>query len=138
MGEIEVDIELVNALDVELVRRGSLREADVRRATVGAVVDTGALMLALPEDVVDRLGVEIVDSGTFAHADGRQGELPIAGPLTVHIGDRWTLARCIVVPPDADALVGQLVMNGLDLVAHCRNQTLGSRPEAPDFPVFRM
>lgn len=138
MGEIVVDIELANALDVELVRQGSLQEADVRRATVGAVVDTSALMLALPEDVVERLGVEIVDSGTVAHADGRRGELPIAGPLTVHIGDRWTFARCVVVPQDTDALVGQLVMNGLDLVADCRSQTLGPRPEAPDFPVFRL
>ncbi|MDE0139169.1 MAG: clan AA aspartic protease [bacterium] len=138
MGEIVVDIELANTLDVELVRQGSLQEADVRRATVGAVVDTGALMLALPEDVVERLGVEIVDSGTVSYADGRRGELPIAGPLTVHIGDRWTFARCVVVPRDAGALVGQLVINGLDLVADCRNQTLGPRPEAPDFPVFRM
>lgn len=138
MGEIVVDIELENAFDVQLVRQGSLQAADVRRATVGAVVDTGALMLALPENVVERLGVEIVDSVTIAHADGRPGELPIAGPLTVHIGDRWTFARCVAVPRDADALVGQLVMNGLDLVADCRNQTLGPRPEAPDFPVFRM
>ena len=138
MGEIVVDIELENALDVELVRHGSLPEADVRRTTVGAVVDTGALMLALPEDVVARLGVAIVDRGTVSYADGRRGELPIAGPLTVRIGDRWAFARCVVVPPDVDALVGQLVLEELDLVADCRNQTLGPRPEAPDFPVFRI
>ena len=138
MGEIVIDIELENAGDVELVRRGSLREADVRRATVGAVVDTGALMLALPEDVVALLGVAIVDRGVVSYADGRRGELPIAGPLTVRIGDRWAFSRCVVVPTDADALVGQLVLEELDLVADCRNQTLGPRPEAPDFPVFRM
>ena len=138
MGEIVVDIKLENAVDVELVRQGSLQEADVRRATVGAVVDTGALMMALPENIVERLGVEVVDRGTFTYADGRRGELPIAGPLTVHIGDRWTFARCVVVPPDVDALIGQLVMEELDLVADCRNQTLGPRPESPDFPVLRL
>ena len=138
MGEIVVDIKLENAWDVERARQGSLREADVRRATVSAVVDTGALMLALPEDVVERLGVQVVDSGAVAYADGRRSELPIAGPLTVRIGDRWAFARCLVVPPNAEALVGQLVMEELDLIADCGNQTLGPRPEAPDAPVMRI
>ena len=138
MGEIVVDIKLENTLDIELVRQGALQEADVRRAAVSAVVDTGALMLALPEDVVERLGVQTVGSRAVASADGRRGELPIAGPVTVHIGDRWAFARCVVVPPDGEPLVGQLVIRELDLVADSRNQTLGPRPEAPDAPVIRM
>jgi clan AA aspartic protease len=138
MGEIVVDVELQNAVDRGLAERGVLQETEVRRTTVSAVADTGALMLTLPEDVVSRLGVEVVDSGTFTYADGRRGELPIAGPLTVRIGDRWTFARCVVVPPDAEPLIGQLVMEELDLVADCRNQTLGPRPESPDSPVLRL
>ena len=138
MGEIVVDVELENVGDLEMVKKGLIQETDVRRVTVSAVADTGALMLALPEDVVERLGVTVVDSGTFTYADGRRGELPIAGPLTVHIGDRWTFARCVVVPSDADPLIGQLVMEELDLVADCRNQTLGPRPDAPDAPVLRL
>lgn len=138
MGEIVVDIELQNAVDRAMANKGILRETEIRRATVSAVADTGALMLALPEDVVERLGVEVVGSETFAYADGRRGELAIAGPLTVHIGDRWTFARCVVVPPGADPLIGQLVMEELDLVADCRNRTLGPRPESPDVPVLRL
>ena len=138
MGEIVVDVELENAGDLELVRKGFLKEIDVRRTTVSAVADTGAVMLALPEEVVQLLGVEVVGSGPVAYADGRRGELPIAGPLTVHIGDRWTFARCVVTPPGTEALVGQIIMEELDLVADCRNRTLGPRPEAPDAPVLRL
>ncbi|MCY4371748.1 MAG: clan AA aspartic protease [bacterium] len=138
MGEIVVDVELENAVDRGLAGKGFLQEADVRRATVSAVADTGAVMLALPEEVVQRLGVEVVGTGPVAYADGRRGELPIAGPLTVHIGDRWTFARCVVTPPGTEALIGQIVMEELDLVADCRNQTLGPRPEAPDAPVLRL
>ena len=138
MGEIVVEIELRNGVDHTMAGDGVLAESEVRRAQVSAIVDTGALMLALPEDVVDRLGVRAVSSGTFTYADGRRGELPIAGPLTVHIGDRWTFARCVVTPPDTDALIGQLVMEELDLVADCRNRTLGPRPESPDMPVLRL
>ncbi|MDE0169855.1 MAG: clan AA aspartic protease [bacterium] len=138
MGEIAVEVGLENVGDLELVKQGLLKDAEVRRTTVRAIADTGAVMLALPEEVVQRLGVEVVGSGPVAYADGRRGELPIAGPLTVHIGDRWTFARCIVVPPGTEALVGQIVMEELDLVADCRNQTLGPRPESPDAAVLRL
>ena len=128
MGEIVVDVEFQNAIDRAMARKANLEEFRIRRAAVSAVVDTGALMLGLPEDVVARLGIDVLGSETFTFADGRRGELPVAGPLTVHIGDRWTFARGIVTPRDTDASIGQLVMRELDLVADCRNRTLGPGP----------
>ena len=65
-------------------------------------------------------------------------EGPLAGPLTVHIGDRWTYARCVVIPTGAGPLVGQLVMEELDLVADCVTRTLGPRPESSDRPLLRL
>ena len=141
MGEIVVNVEVQNAVDREMVMKGDLLETAVRRAAFDAVVDTGALMLALPEDVVDRLGVSgvsIVDRETVTYADGRRGDLPIAGPMNIHIGDRWTFASCLVIPAGTDPLVGQLVLEGLDLIADCRNQTLGPRLGTADMPVFRL
>ena len=138
MGEIVVDVGLENVGGRELAKAGHLQEADIRRATVKAVADTGAVMLALPEDVVERLGVEIVGSVACAYADGRRGERSVAGPLTVRIGDRWTHTNCVVVPTGTDALVGQVVMEQLDLVADCATQTLGPRPESPDRPLLRL
>ena len=138
MGEIVVDIVLENSADFERVEEGGLRDADVRRATIPAVADTGAKMLALPEDVVDRLGSRRVGSVDATYADGRQGQLPVAGPLIVRIGDRWMPTNCIVLPRGTDALIGQIVMEGLDLIADCTNQTLHPRPEAPDRPMLRL
>ncbi len=138
MGEIVVNVEIQNAVDREMAMKGNLRETEVRRAAFEAVVDTGALMLALPEDIVDRLGISIVDSGTVTYADGRREDLPIAGPMTIHIDNRWAFASCLVLPTGADALVGQLVLEGLDLIADCRNQTLTPRLGTPDMPVFRL
>ena len=138
MGEIIVDIELENVDDRGLARAGHLPEADIRRATIPAVADTGAIMLALPEDVVRRLGLERVDSIATTYADGRRGELPVAGPLILRIGDRWMATDCIVLPQGVDALVGQLVMERLDLVADCVAQTLHPRPESPDRPLMRL
>ena len=57
MGEIVASMELENAGDREVVSLGLRDESTVRRATVNGVVDTGAVMLVLPEDVVDGLGL---------------------------------------------------------------------------------
>ena len=138
MGEIVVNIELENVVDRGRAKEGELPEADIRRAAIPAVADTGAIMLALPEDVVSRLGLDLESSITATYADGRQGELPVAGPLLVRIGDRSMPANCIVLPQGTDALVGQLVMEGLDLVADCVARTLHPRPESPDRPLMRL
>ena len=138
MGEIVVDIELENVEDRGLARSGHLRDADVRRTTLPAIADTGAMMLALPEDVVSQLGLERIGSIAATYADGRRDELPIAGTLAVRIGDRSMRADCVVLPQGADALIGQVVMERLDLVADCVAQTLHPRPESPDLPLMRL
>ena len=138
MGEIVVNIELENVVDRGRAKEGELPEADIRRAAIPAVADTGAIMIALPEDVVSRLGLDLESSITATYADGRQGELPVAGPLLVRIGDRSMPANCIVLPQGTDALVGQLIMEGLDLVADCVARTLHPRPESPDRPLMRL
>ena len=138
MGEIIVNIELENVEDRGLARSGYLPEADIRRATIPAVADTGAIMLALPEDVVRRLGLERVDSIAATYADGRRDELPVAGTLIVRIGDRSMRADCIVLPQGVDALVGQLVVERLDLVADCVARTLHPPPQSPHPPPMRL
>ena len=138
MGEIVVNIELENSKDRELAEDGELPAADIRRATIPAVADTGAIMLALPEDIVRQIGARPAGSIATTFADGRRGDLPVAGPLIVRIGDRWMSTECIVLPQGTDALVGQLVMERLDLVADCVAQTLHPRPESPDRPLMRL
>ncbi|MCY3733770.1 MAG: retroviral-like aspartic protease family protein [Chloroflexi bacterium] len=138
MGEIVVEIELENAEDRSDARRGRIDEEAVRRESIEAVADTGAVMLALTEDVVERLGLPTVRMLTSTLADGRRGQLPVAGPVTIQIGDRQMLTECIVVPEEAEALIGQVVMETLDLIPDPVNQTLGPRPESPDRPLLRV
>ena len=138
MGEIVVEIELENPEDRYDARQGRIAEEAVRRETVPAIADTGAVMLALPEDVVARLGLPMVREISTMFADGRRGQLPVAGPLTIQIGDRRMPTECIVVPEGAEALIGQVVMEVLDLIPDPVNQTLGPRPESPDRPLLRV
>ena len=138
MGEIVASMKLENTGDRAIVSEGLRDESAIRRATVDGVVDTGAVMLMLPEDVVDRLGLRTLSEVTVTYANEYRETRQIAGPVTVQIGDRVTNADCVVGPPSSEPLIGQIVLEALDLVADCRNQTLGPRPESPDRPLLKM
>ena len=138
MGEIVATMELENTVDREVVSRGLRDESTVRRTTVDGVVDTGAVMLVLPEDVVDRLGLRTQREVVVAYANEYGETRQVAGPVTVQIGNRFTNADCIIGPPASEPLIGQIVLEALDLVADCGSRTLAPRPESPDRPLLKL
>ena len=97
-----------------------------------------ANVVALPDEVVLRLGIPIRRTIATTCSDGRPGVLLVADPLTIRIGDQEMSVDCAVVPDGTYALVGQFVMEGLDLITDWLNQTLGPRPESPDRPLLLM
>ena len=138
MGEIVVAVELENPGDRAVVERGYGQESDIRRTTVEAIADTGAMISMLPQNVVERIGVPALRTVVVTYADGRKEERPVAGPVTMKIGNRFMSTDCVVGPPLSQALVGQIVMEALDLVADCTNRTLTPRPESPDYPLLNL
>ena len=138
MGEIVASMELENTVDRDNASDGLRDESTVRRATVDGVVDTGAVMLVLPEDVVDSLGLRTRREVLVTYANDYSENRSVAGPVTVQIGNRFMNADCIIGPPSSEPLIGQIVLEALDLVADCGNRTLGPRPESPDLPVLKL
>ena len=134
MGGIVASMELENTLDRGVVERGLRDESTVRRTTVEGVVGTGAVMLALPENVVTRLGLRTRRQVVPTCAKAR----PVAGPVTVRIGNRFMTADCVIGPPSSEPLIGQIVLGGLDLVADCAKRTLAPRPASPDIPLIKL
>jgi hypothetical protein len=65
MGEIAVKVKLENVIDRALHRLGQLEETSIRCIDVDALVDTGAVMLVVPEDVVHKLGIEMSHSSSI-------------------------------------------------------------------------
>ena len=96
MGEVVASIELENAADRGIVSQGLRDESTVRRTTVEGVVDTSAVMLMLSENVVGRLGLERQREVAVTYADERKETRPVAGPLTIRIGNRFMNTDCIV------------------------------------------
>ena len=136
MGEIAVDFQLENPVDRGIVERGLSEEATVRRTRVQGIVDTGAIMLVLPQNVVERLGLQIQETVVVRYADDRREERPMAGPVTVRIGDRSMRTDCLVGPPRGEVLIGQVVLETLDLVADSANRRL--TPRRPDYPLLNL
>jgi len=138
MGEIKVKTQLEHFGDRYMQRMGKVGEAEVRKCEIEALVDTGAVMLALPQDLVEKLGLEIQRTVVVTYADERKEERPVAGAVTVKIGDRFMNTDCIVGPPLSEALIGQVVLEELDLIPDCQNQVLSPRPESPIYPSLKM
>ena len=138
MGEIVASVELENTADRDNASDGLRDESTIRRTTVKGVVDTGSVMLVLPENVVSRLGLRTRREVVVTYADERKETRPVAGPATVHIGNRFMIAECVIGPPLSEPLIGQIVLEALDLVADCTNRTVGPRPESPDSPLLKL
>ena len=138
MGEIVVDAELENPIDRGVFERGYGKESDIRRTSVRAVVDTGAVMLMLPQNVVERLGAEVSGTVIVTYADERREERPTAGPFTLRLCNRSMPVDCVVGPPLSEPLIGQIVLERLDLIADCTNRVLVPRPESPDYPLLKL
>lgn len=132
MGEIRTEVRLENEGDREHFLRGGCDESDVRHTSVEGIVDTGAVTLMLPQNVVERLGLRNKGTAFVSYADER----PLAGPVSVRIGNRAMVTDCIVGPPLSEPLIGQVVLERLDLIADCGNRTV--TPRHPDYPLLKL
>ena len=124
-----------NAGDRVAYEQGVREESRIRRTEVKGIVDTGAVALALPQNIAERLGLVTRRTAVVTYADDRKDERPVVGPVTVRVAGREMNTDAIVVPPFADVLVGQIVLEFLDLIADCR-RTL--EPRMPDYPLLDM
>ena len=110
MGEITVRARLRTSSNRVNWEDGRIEESEIRTYTLDATVDTGAVMLVLPQNVVEKLGVRNRRTVIVSYADERKEERPVAGPLTIKLGDRFMTTDCIVGPPLSEPLVGQVVL----------------------------
>lgn len=136
MGEIRVKVRLTNAIDEGLVRRGQLTAAQVRTFEVDAVVDTGAVRCVVPPQVVQDLGLQIRGQRVAEYADGRKESVGVTEPLIVEFLRRDTLEEALVLGDEV--LIGQTVLEKLDLLADCVNQRLVPNPAHPSQPVTKV
>lgn len=134
MGEVRAKVKLTNAVEEELVRRGLIAADEMRVYETEALVDTGAVSSVLPVQVVQQLGLAI--RGQRAeYADGRREPVGVTGPVASWQG-RDTLEEALVLGDEV--LIGQTVLEKLDLLVDCTSQHLVPNPAHSDQPVSKV
>ena len=138
MGEIKFAVELENFGDRYLFLKNGIKEEEVRKYRIEAAVDLGSVMLVLPQDVVEKLDLDISQTVIVTYADERKEERSVAGTVTIKIGDRLMNTDGVVGPLMSEALIEQIIMEELDLIPDCQEQALKCRPESPIYPSLKL
>lgn len=129
MGEVHVKARLTNAIDEALFRRGTLTADRVRSCEVDAFVDTGASRTVLPAEIAERLGLAIRGQLAVGYADGRQEAVGTTEPLVVEIDGHDTFDEALVLGDQV--LIGQTVLEKLNLLVDCEGRRLIPNPRRP-------
>jgi clan AA aspartic protease len=138
MGEIQTAMHLENTIDRGAFKEKYIEEHKIRSVEIEGIADTGARTLALPEDVIERLGISERREVKVHYADDRSEMRSIVGPITITIAERSTYVDAIVLPAGSEALIGQIVLERLDLVADCAEETLVPSPDSPHYPELSL
>ncbi len=136
MGEVRLRIRLTNAMDEALARRHQLDPAKVRSCEVTALVDTGAVLSVIPAQVMQDLGVESTGSRVAEYADGRKDRVIVTESVVFNVLGRRTPEETLVLGDEV--LIGQTVLEKLDLLVDCANRQLIPNPAHPDQPVTKV
>jgi clan AA aspartic protease len=134
MGEVRT--VLTNAVDEDLTRRGQLAEDKIRRYEADALIDTGAVRSIIPPHVAEQLGLTTRGKRVVEYADGRNDVVDVTGPVLFKILDRDTLEEALILGDEV--LIGQTVLEKLDLIVDCNSGRVMPNPAHPDQPVTKV
>jgi clan AA aspartic protease len=121
MGYVHANIKLRNP-----------RLPELKPLSVKAIVDTGALMLCVPEHIALQLKLEIKNKREITTADGRKQLVPYVGPIEVLFENRNCFVGALLLGDKV--FLGTVPMEDMDLVISPSKKKLMVNPENPNFP----
>lgn len=136
MGEVRVTVKLTNAADLALSRRGKLDKSEVRFYKADAMIDTGAVQTVIPYDVADALGLETPEKRGVEYTDGRNEIVPVTEVVLIEVSNRRTNDEALVLGDEV--LIGQTILEKLDLHIDCANQKVIPNPAHPHQAITKV
>jgi hypothetical protein len=133
MGEIRVRVKLTNAADDALNRVRKVGKMKVRIFEGDALVVPGAVRSVIPEVVLNKLGVGTRGKRIAGYSDGQTESVSISGGIIFDVLGRDTIEDALVLGDEI--LIGQSVLEKLDIVADRPGQRLIPNPKHPDRPI---
>ena len=149
----------------EKVRLTSLFDRTKSREVV-AVIDAGATLLVLPQDLVEELGLTRIRdvpareralspfriSRSARHHRRARGARPgkvrygnnsveakgVYGAVTLELKGRRGVFEALAEAPGSEPLVGQVVLESLDLTVDPRTRRVIPNPQSPETPMVEI
>jgi len=131
MGLIHAEIELISGDDLALNRRGFIKPDEIKRIKVSALVDTGAYMLSINEQIKLQLDLQVLDEQEAELADGTLRKVNIVGPVEIRFENRRTTVDAVVLPNETEVLLGAIPMEDMDVLIDPKAQKLIVNPAHP-------
>jgi clan AA aspartic protease len=116
MGIFRQEVHILNAKDVYSAEDGKMSENEIRQMKVEMMVDTGAYMICINEELKNQLGLKIRDRQEGVLANGDRHLFDIAGPIEIRIHNRRTISEAIVLPGNCEPLLGSIPLEAMDLL----------------------
>lgn len=135
MSKVTERIRVINSEDEALARRGIISPHEVRQLELDALVDTGATMLVLPQEVIERLGLEIRRMIPVRYANGTVEEKGVTGAVTVEVLGRSTELSVLAENRGTTPLIGEVILELLDLLVDPKSGRLIPNPRSPHAPM---
>lgn len=121
-------------LTYSAIKLSNPRNIDLQPIEMKALVDTGALMLCIPEVVALQLGLEELEKRPVTIANGSSHLVPYVGPVRVDFENRFCFVGALVL--GNEILLGAVPMEDMDLIVHPATQTLMANPLHPNKPSY--
>ena len=138
MGLVYAAIKLINGEDLVLAKRHIIGEEEVKEMTINMLVDSGAYMLAINENIQEQLQLPVIEKRKAQLANGNIEEYDVVGPVEVRFKNRQSTCRAMVLPGDNEPLLGSIPMEDIDVLIHPLRQELIVNPEHPYFAQMKM
>ena len=131
MGLVYAEIEIINGGDIYAHRKGYIEEKEIKRAKVTALVDSGVYMLAINQQLKLELDLPVLEEQIGTLADESKIKVEIVGPIEVRFENRRCSVDAMVLPGNAEVLLGAIPMEDMDVLIDPKQQKLIVNPAHP-------
>ncbi|MFO1431217.1 MAG: clan AA aspartic protease [Candidatus Competibacteraceae bacterium] len=100
---------------------------------VRAMVDSGALLLCIPQHVAIQLQLEELEQREIMPADGSRQLVSYVGPVEVRFENRRCFVGALVLGDEV--LLGAIPMEDMDVLIDPARQKLVVNPASPNIPM---
>jgi hypothetical protein len=138
MGYVHAEIGLTSCEDQTLARNFIIGEDEIRSIRIRMLVDSGAWMLCINENIQTILQLPYIGERSFQLANGEWVTHNVVGPVEVRFANRQSSCNALVLPGDSEPLLGAIPREEMDVLIHPLRQELIVNPAHPEHAVLRL